>query len=200
MLRKEVPIQIEIARRTAAAAMADRGRAEESVRLTRDDVEKGIDEARAGVKAAQASLTLAELEYGRFTRLAQQEASTTQRQQQVDPGKRLRKRRSTSPRPDWPGPLLPEPRLTSRAERSRPPKSPSKKRQRALIYQRLATIRSTSSSCWSRSRNNRSSMRGTGLTPPSTTWHIPRSRRRSLGSSLNATGTWATSHRLRLPF
>ena len=50
-VRKEVPIQIEIARRTAAAAQADRGRAEESVTLTRDDVEKGIDEARAGVKA-----------------------------------------------------------------------------------------------------------------------------------------------------
>ena len=82
-VRKEVPIQIEIARRTAAAALADRGRAEESVRLTRDEVEKGIDEARAGLKAAQASLTLAELEYGRFTRLAQQEASTAQRQQQV---------------------------------------------------------------------------------------------------------------------
>jgi membrane fusion protein (multidrug efflux system) len=82
-VRKEVPIQIEIARRTAAAALADRGRAEESLKLTRDDVDKGIDEARAGVKAAQASLTLAELEYGRFTRLAQQDASTTQRQQQV---------------------------------------------------------------------------------------------------------------------
>ncbi len=82
-VRKEVPIHIEIARRTAAAALADRGRAEESLKYTRDEVEKSIDEARAGVKAAQASLTLAELEYGRFTRLAQQEASTTQRQQHV---------------------------------------------------------------------------------------------------------------------
>jgi membrane fusion protein (multidrug efflux system) len=82
-VRKEVPIQIEIARRTAAAAVADRARAEESLRLTRDDVERGIDEARAGVKAAQASVTLAELEYARFTRLEQQGASTQQRQQQV---------------------------------------------------------------------------------------------------------------------
>jgi membrane fusion protein (multidrug efflux system) len=82
-VRKEVPIQIEIARRTAAAAVADRGRAEESLRLTRDDVEKGIDEGTAGVKAAKASLTLAELEYTRFTRLEQQGASTQQRQQQV---------------------------------------------------------------------------------------------------------------------
>jgi membrane fusion protein (multidrug efflux system) len=80
-VRKEVPIQIEIARRTLAAAAADRGRAEETVKLTRDDVEKGIDEARAGVKAAQASLTLADLEYTRFTRLEQTGASTKQRQE-----------------------------------------------------------------------------------------------------------------------
>ena len=59
MARKEVPIQVEIARRTFAAAEADRSKAEESVRLTRDDVDKGIDEARAEVKAARASLTLA---------------------------------------------------------------------------------------------------------------------------------------------
>jgi membrane fusion protein (multidrug efflux system) len=82
-VRKEVPIQIEIARRTFAAAAADRARAEESLKLTRDEVEKSIDEARAGVKAAQAALTLAELEYARFTRLEQQGASTQQRQQQV---------------------------------------------------------------------------------------------------------------------
>ena len=47
-VRKEVPIQIEIARRTLAAAAADRAKAEESLKLTADDVEKGIDEARAG--------------------------------------------------------------------------------------------------------------------------------------------------------
>ncbi len=82
-VRKEVPIQIEIARRTFAAAQADRAKAEESLKLTRDDVEKGIDEARAGVKAAMASLTLAELEYARFTRLEQTGASTLQRQQHV---------------------------------------------------------------------------------------------------------------------
>jgi membrane fusion protein (multidrug efflux system) len=82
-VRKEVPIQIEIARRTFAAAQADRAKAEEGLKLTRDDVEKGIDEAHAGVKAAQASLTLAELEYARFTRLEQQGASTLERRQQV---------------------------------------------------------------------------------------------------------------------
>ena len=82
-IRKEVPIQIEIAGRTLAAAGADRGKAEEALKLTRDEVEKDIDEARAGVKAARASLTLAELEYGRFSRLTQQGASTQERQQQV---------------------------------------------------------------------------------------------------------------------
>ena len=82
-LRKEVPIQVEIARRTAAAAVADRKKAEESLKLTSDDVEKGIDEASAGVKAAKASLTLAELEYTRFTRLEEQGASPRRQQQQV---------------------------------------------------------------------------------------------------------------------
>ena len=83
LVRKEVPIQIEIARRTSAAAIADRAKAEKSLKLTEDDVEKGIDEARAGVKAARASLTLAELEYARFTRLEQQGASPPRQQQQV---------------------------------------------------------------------------------------------------------------------
>ena len=82
-VRKEVPIQIAIAGRTLAAATTDRAKAEEGLKLTRDEVEKDIDEARAGVKAARASLTLAELEYGRFSRLTEQGASTKERQQQV---------------------------------------------------------------------------------------------------------------------
>ena len=82
-VRKEVPIQIEIARRTSAAALADRAKAEKSLKYTEDEVEKGIDEARAGLKAARASLTLAELEYARFTRLEQQGASPPRQQQQV---------------------------------------------------------------------------------------------------------------------
>src|SRR5262245_37856589 len=83
LVRKEVPIQIEIARRTAAAALADRVRAEKSLKYTEDEVEKGIDEARAGLKAARASLTLAEIEYARFTRLEQQGASTPRQRDQV---------------------------------------------------------------------------------------------------------------------
>jgi multidrug resistance efflux pump len=78
-----VPIQIEIARRTIAAAQADCAEAEESLKFTRDDVEKGVDEATASLKPAQASLTLAELEYTRYTRLEQTGASRTQRRPQV---------------------------------------------------------------------------------------------------------------------
>jgi membrane fusion protein (multidrug efflux system) len=83
LVRKEVPIQIEIARRTAAAALADRVKAEKSLKYTEDEVEKSIDEARAGLQAARASLTLAELEYGRFTRLEQQGASPPRQRDQV---------------------------------------------------------------------------------------------------------------------
>jgi membrane fusion protein, multidrug efflux system len=75
-VRKEVPIQVEIARRTVASAEADRARAESSLGYTRDEVDTGIDEARAGLKAARADLTLSQEEYGRFTRLYRQEAST----------------------------------------------------------------------------------------------------------------------------
>jgi nuclear transport factor 2 (NTF2) superfamily protein len=37
----------------AAAALADRVRAEKALKYTEDEVEKGIDEARAGRKAAR---------------------------------------------------------------------------------------------------------------------------------------------------
>jgi membrane fusion protein (multidrug efflux system) len=82
-LRKDVPIRVAIAKRARAGAEADRERSEMSLRLTRDQVEKGIDEARAAVKAARADLTLSQEEYGRFTKLYQQEASTQRRAQQV---------------------------------------------------------------------------------------------------------------------
>jgi membrane fusion protein (multidrug efflux system) len=82
-VRREVPIQVEIARRTFSSAEADRSRAASSLEYTNDDVDKGIDEARAGVKAARADLTLAQEEYGRFTRLYRQDASTQRRAQEV---------------------------------------------------------------------------------------------------------------------
>jgi membrane fusion protein (multidrug efflux system) len=82
-LRKEVPIQIEIARRTLAAAVADRAKAEESLKLTDDEVERGIDEARAGLKASKADMVLAQQEFSRFTNLYRQEAVAERRSQEV---------------------------------------------------------------------------------------------------------------------
>jgi membrane fusion protein, multidrug efflux system len=82
-VRREVPIQIEIAKRTLAASKADRAKAESSLELTEDDVEKGIDEARAGLKAAKADSVLAGQEFSRFTNLYRQEAVAQRRSQEV---------------------------------------------------------------------------------------------------------------------
>jgi membrane fusion protein (multidrug efflux system) len=82
-LRVEIPIQIEIAKRTLAAATADLGRAKESLTLTTDQVDKTIQEAKAGLELAQADLVLAQQEYDRFTALYQREAIPLERSQQV---------------------------------------------------------------------------------------------------------------------
>ena len=82
-LRVEVPIQIEIAKRTLAAAKADLARAKEALRLTTDEVEKSIQEARAGLELAQADLVLAQQEYDRFMALYHREAIPLERSQQV---------------------------------------------------------------------------------------------------------------------
>ena len=82
-LRVEIPIQIEIAKRTLAAAKADLGRAKESLRYTVDEVEKTIQEARAGLDLAEADLVLAQQEYDRFTALYHREAIPLERSQQV---------------------------------------------------------------------------------------------------------------------
>jgi membrane fusion protein, multidrug efflux system len=81
--RKEVPIQIEIARRTFAASVADRARAEESLKLTEDDVEKGIDEARADLKAANADLVLALADHTRISNLEGRGSATRQELDQM---------------------------------------------------------------------------------------------------------------------
>jgi membrane fusion protein (multidrug efflux system) len=82
-LRVEVPIQIEIAKRTLAAAAADVSRATEALRLTVDEVEKSILEARAGQDLAQADVVLAQQEYDRFLALYQREVIPLERSQQV---------------------------------------------------------------------------------------------------------------------
>jgi membrane fusion protein (multidrug efflux system) len=82
-LRLEVPIQVEIARRTLAAAKADEARARDALKLTEDEVEHGIEEARAALAAAKADLVLAQVEYDRWTRLEKLEAATQMRADEV---------------------------------------------------------------------------------------------------------------------
>jgi membrane fusion protein (multidrug efflux system) len=82
-LRLEVPIQIEIARRTLATAQADQARAQDTVKLTEDTVEKGIEEAQAALNAARADLVLAQQQYARYTTLARQEAAPQRQADEV---------------------------------------------------------------------------------------------------------------------
>jgi membrane fusion protein (multidrug efflux system) len=82
-LELEVPIQIEIARRTRAAAVAEEARARDTLKLTEDVVEKGIEEAEAAVESAQADLVLAQQEFTRYTRLYKQNAVPQRRAQEV---------------------------------------------------------------------------------------------------------------------
>jgi membrane fusion protein, multidrug efflux system len=82
-LKQEVPIQVEISRRTLAAAQADQARAKEALKLTIDSVEKGVEEAQAGLAAAEADLVLAEQEYARFSTLYKQDAVPLRRSQEV---------------------------------------------------------------------------------------------------------------------
>src|SRR6476659_8974225 len=82
-LRLEVPIQIEIARRTFSAAKADEAKAQQALKLTEDDVKHGIEEGQAGVEAASADLVLAQQEFTRFTNLQKDEAVPLRRAQEV---------------------------------------------------------------------------------------------------------------------
>jgi membrane fusion protein (multidrug efflux system) len=82
-LRLEVPIQIEIARRTFAAAKADEAKAQQALKLTEDDVKHGIEEGQAGVDAASADMVLAQQEFTRFTNLQKEEAVPLRRAQEV---------------------------------------------------------------------------------------------------------------------
>jgi membrane fusion protein (multidrug efflux system) len=82
-LQREVPIQIEIARRGLAGAQADQAEAKEALKLTEDEVEKGIDEAQAALNAARADLVLAQQQYTRYTTLCRQEAAPQRQAQEV---------------------------------------------------------------------------------------------------------------------
>jgi membrane fusion protein (multidrug efflux system) len=82
-LRKEVPLQIDVARQTLAGARTEEARAKDALRLTTDEVNKTIDEAKAAVALGRANLTLARQEYDRYTGLAAQDAATKRKAQEV---------------------------------------------------------------------------------------------------------------------
>src|SRR5262249_32678285 len=82
-LRKEIPLQIDVAQQTLAAAQTEEARASDALTLTTDEVNKTIDEGKAAVEVGNANLTLAKQEYDRWTTLAAQEASTTRRAQEA---------------------------------------------------------------------------------------------------------------------
>src|SRR5260370_24222867 len=82
-MRLQAPIQMAIASRSLAAARADEARAGQALKLTKDEVEHGIEEARAGLEAAKADLVLAEQQYTRFTGLYKVEAAPERRAQEV---------------------------------------------------------------------------------------------------------------------
>jgi membrane fusion protein, multidrug efflux system len=82
-LRKEVPLQIDVAKQTLSGARTEEGRATDALKLTTDEVNKTIDEAKAAVELAKANFTLARQEYDRFTELASQDATTKRKAQEV---------------------------------------------------------------------------------------------------------------------
>jgi membrane fusion protein, multidrug efflux system len=82
-LKKEVPLQIDVARQTLAGARTEEARAKDALKLTTDEVNKTIEEARAAVELARANLTLARQEYDRFTVLAAQDATPKRKAEEV---------------------------------------------------------------------------------------------------------------------
>jgi membrane fusion protein, multidrug efflux system len=75
-LKKEVPLQIDVASATLAVARTEEARAKNALKLTTDEVNKTIEEAEAAVEVAKANSVLARQEYDRWTALADQNAAT----------------------------------------------------------------------------------------------------------------------------
>jgi membrane fusion protein (multidrug efflux system) len=82
-LRKEVPLQIDVAWQTLAVAWTEEARATDALKLTTNEVKKTIEEAKAALQVANANLTLAKQEYDRWTTLAAQDATTKRKAQEV---------------------------------------------------------------------------------------------------------------------
>ena len=127
-LKEEVPIQIEIARRTLASAQAEHAKAVEVQRLTKDEVDRSIDEANAALAAAKADQTLAQIEYDRYTNLFKDDAATKQRRSRRRGPATTRTPRSTWPTPNSPWRRPNAARTTSPSATWRPP-SPRRRRR-----------------------------------------------------------------------
>jgi membrane fusion protein (multidrug efflux system) len=82
-LEHEVPLQIDVAGETLAAARTDEARAKESLKLTTDEVNRTIDEAQAALEVAKANAVLAKQMYDRWTALATTGAATSEKAQEV---------------------------------------------------------------------------------------------------------------------
>jgi membrane fusion protein (multidrug efflux system) len=82
-LKKDVPLQIDVAKETLAGARAEEARAKDALKLTTDEVHKTIEEAEAAVGVAKANSLLAKQEYDRWTKLAAQDATTERKAQEV---------------------------------------------------------------------------------------------------------------------
>jgi membrane fusion protein (multidrug efflux system) len=82
-LKKDVPLQIDIAKQTLAGARTEEARAKDALKLTTDEVNKTIEEAQAAVGVAKANSVLAKQEYDRWTDLAAQDAATKRKAEEV---------------------------------------------------------------------------------------------------------------------
>ncbi len=82
-LKLEVPLQVEIAERNSAAAVAGLAKSRLALKLTTDDVDKAVEEAKAALDAATADALLAEQEFVRFTNLFKKDAVSLRRSQEV---------------------------------------------------------------------------------------------------------------------
>jgi membrane fusion protein (multidrug efflux system) len=82
-LKEDVPLQIEIAKRSHVGALAELAKAEQALKFTTDEAEKTIDEADAALGVAGANQVLAQQEYDRFKELYSQAAVPQRRYQEV---------------------------------------------------------------------------------------------------------------------
>jgi membrane fusion protein (multidrug efflux system) len=82
-LKNEVPLQIGITQQTLAGAKTEVARARDGLKLTTDEVNTTIAEAKAAVGVANANTVLAKQEYDRWTKLAAQDATTKRKAEEV---------------------------------------------------------------------------------------------------------------------